>query len=128
MLATDRTRTKLRVKLSHDQNRDNVEFYLHCKFQSLPFCVRRRNGVTDRKSTKGADASVIACMQLADAYDSTYATMHTVDPWKHQNYGSMQAAELWKHASSRTMVACKQQNHGSMQTALRTMEAWKQQN
>ena len=41
--------TKLRVKLSHDQNRDNTEFYLHCKFQSLPFCVRRRNDVTDRK-------------------------------------------------------------------------------
>ena len=53
------SRTKLRVKLSHDQNRDNIEFYLHCKFQSLPFCVCRRNGVTDRNiSTKGADASV----------------------------------------------------------------------
>ena len=43
------SRTKLRVKLSHDKNRDNIEFYLHCKFQSLHFCVRRRNGVTDRK-------------------------------------------------------------------------------
>ena len=42
------SRTKLRIQVSHVQKRDNIEFYLHCKFQSLPFSVRRKNGVTDR--------------------------------------------------------------------------------
>ena len=45
---TDRTRTKLYIELSLVHNRDNIEFYLHCKFQSLPSSVRRKNGVTDR--------------------------------------------------------------------------------
>ena len=52
------SRTKLRVKLSHDQNRDNIEFYRHCKFQSLPFCVRRRNGATDRMTDRQHDYSM----------------------------------------------------------------------
>ena len=45
----DNSRTKLRIQVSNDGKRDVIELYLHCKFQSLPFCVRRRNGVTDRK-------------------------------------------------------------------------------
>ena len=46
---TDRTRTKLYIELSLVHNRDNIDFYLYCKFQSLPFSVCRKNGVTDRK-------------------------------------------------------------------------------
>ena len=42
------SRTKLRIQISHIHNRDNIEFYLYCKFQSLIFSVRRRNRVTDR--------------------------------------------------------------------------------
>ena len=42
------SRTKLCIELSLIHNRDNVELYLHCKFQSSPFSVRRKNGVTDR--------------------------------------------------------------------------------
>ena len=42
------SRTKLCIKLSLVHIRDNTEFYLHCKFQTLPFSVRRKNGVTDR--------------------------------------------------------------------------------
>ena len=30
-------------------------------------------------------SNMYASMQLADAYDSTYACMNAVDPWKHQN-------------------------------------------
>ena len=45
----DNSRTKLRIQVSNDEKRDIIELYLHCKFQSLTFCVRRRNGVTDRK-------------------------------------------------------------------------------
>ena len=54
------SRTKLCIELSLVHNRDNIEFYLHCKFQSLPFSLRRKNDVTDRQknSTTSADASV----------------------------------------------------------------------
>ena len=56
------SRTKLRMKLLHIQKRDNVEFYLCCKFQLSPFSVRRKtdvkDGVTNKLGTKGADASV----------------------------------------------------------------------
>ena len=62
------SRTKLRVKLSHDQNRDNIEFYLHCKFQSLPFCVRRRNGVTDRVTDSAARLLVSSPDHTSSAY------------------------------------------------------------
>ena len=43
------SRTKLRMKLSLAQKRDNIEFYLRCKFQSSQFSVRRKNDVTDRQ-------------------------------------------------------------------------------
>ena len=46
------SRTKLYIELSLVHNRDNIEFYLHCKFQSLPFSVRRKNGVTDRQNDR----------------------------------------------------------------------------
>ena len=46
------SRTKLCMELSLVHNRDNIEFYLHCKFQSLPFSVRRTNGVTDRQNDR----------------------------------------------------------------------------
>ena len=46
------------MKLLHIQKRDNVEFYLCCKFQLSPFSVRRKTVVTDGKIvTTGADAS-----------------------------------------------------------------------
>ena len=62
------SRTKLRMKLLYVQKRDNVEFYLCCKFQLSPFSVRRKtdvkDGMTDKQtnkrtknSTTGADAS-----------------------------------------------------------------------
>ena len=66
-----------------------------------------------------------ARMQLADAYDSTYACSRSMEASK-QYHGSMQAAELWKHASSRTMVAWKQQNYGSME--FEAAEPWKHAN
>ena len=43
------SRTKLRMKLLHIQKRDNVEFYLCCKFQLSPFSVRRKTDVKDGK-------------------------------------------------------------------------------
>ena len=43
------------MKLLHIQKRDNVEFYLCCKFQLSPFSVRRKTDV--KNSTTGADAS-----------------------------------------------------------------------
>ena len=47
------SRTKLRMKILHIQKRDNVEFYLCCKFQLSPFSVRRKtdvkDGVTDKR-------------------------------------------------------------------------------
>ena len=43
------SRTKLRMKLLHIQKRDNVEFYLWCKFQLSPFNVRRKTDVKDGK-------------------------------------------------------------------------------
>ena len=46
------SRTKLRIQISHVQNRDNVVFYLHCKFQSSPFSVRCKNSVTDRQTDR----------------------------------------------------------------------------
>ena len=49
------SRTKLCMELSLVHNRDNSEFYLHCKFQSLPSSVRRENGVTDRQTDRTTD-------------------------------------------------------------------------
>ena len=52
------SRTKLCIELSLIHNRDNVELYLHCKFQSSPFSVRRKNGVTDRQNDRQRDYSM----------------------------------------------------------------------
>ena len=52
------SRTKLCIELSLVHNRDNIEFYLHCKFQSLPLSVRRKNGVTDRQNDRQRDYSM----------------------------------------------------------------------
>ena len=52
------SRAKLCMELSLVQNRDNIEFYLHCKFQSLPSSVRRKNGVTDRTTGGQRDYSM----------------------------------------------------------------------
>ena len=46
------SRTKLCIELSLVHIRDNIKFYLHCKFQTLPFSVRRKNGVTDRQTDR----------------------------------------------------------------------------
>ena len=54
----DNSRTKLRIQVSNDEKRDIIELYLHCKFQSLTFCVRRRNGVTDRMT----DSTITVCL------------------------------------------------------------------
>ena len=43
------SRTKLRMKLLHVKKRDNVEFYLCCKFQLSPFSVRHKTDVKDGK-------------------------------------------------------------------------------
>ena len=52
------SRTKLCIELSLVHIRDNTEFYLHCKFQTLPFSVRRKNGVTDRLNDRQRDYSM----------------------------------------------------------------------
>ena len=52
------SRTKLCIELSLVHNRDNIEFYLYCKFQSLIFSVRRRNRVTDRLNDRQRDYSM----------------------------------------------------------------------
>ena len=46
------SRTKLHMKLLHVQKRDNIEFYLCCKFQRLPFSVRHKTDVTDGVTNK----------------------------------------------------------------------------
>ena len=56
------------MKLLYIQKRDNVEFYLCCKFQLSPFSVRRKTDVKDGNSTTGADAS--GEYQLAGIYKS----------------------------------------------------------
>ena len=56
------SRTKLCTELSLVHNRDNIEFYLHCKFQSLPSSVRRYNGVTDRTTDRQTDNAITVCL------------------------------------------------------------------
>ena len=56
--------TKLRIRLSHVQKRDNIMFYLRCKFQSLTFSVRSKTEVTDgtrhqRCRCLGGDACIL---------------------------------------------------------------------
>ena len=50
------SRTKLRMKILHFQKRDNVEFYLCCKFQLSPLSVRCKtdvkDGVTDKQTNE----------------------------------------------------------------------------
>ena len=41
------SRTKLCIEISLVHIRDNIDFYLHCKLQSLPFSVRRKNDGTE---------------------------------------------------------------------------------
>ena len=41
------SRTKLRMKLLNVEKRDNIEFYLCCKFQCSPFSVHCKTDVTD---------------------------------------------------------------------------------
>ena len=52
------SRTKLCIEMSLVHNRDNIEFYLHCKFESLPFSMRRKSGVTDRQNDRQRDYSM----------------------------------------------------------------------
>ena len=52
------SRTKLCIELSLVHNRDNIEFYLYCKFQSSPFSVRCKNSVTDRQNDRQRDYSM----------------------------------------------------------------------
>ena len=59
------SRTKLRMKLLHIQKRDNVEFYLCCKFQLLPFSVLCKTDVKDGTRHQGADASGGLCITAA---------------------------------------------------------------
>ena len=40
------------MKLLHIQKRDNVEFYLCCKFQLSPFSMRRKSDVKDGVTNK----------------------------------------------------------------------------
>ena len=55
------------MKLLHIQKRDNVEFYLFCKFQLSPFSVRRKtdvkNGVTDKQTNKLPYASALGIIK-----------------------------------------------------------------
>ena len=46
------SRTKLCIEISLVHIRDNIDFYLHCKCQSLPYSVRRKNDVTDRTTDR----------------------------------------------------------------------------
>ena len=41
------SRTKLRMKLLNVQKRDNIKFYLRCKFQCSQFSVRCKTDITD---------------------------------------------------------------------------------
>ena len=56
-------RTKLRMKLLHIQKRDNVEFYLCCKFQLSPFSVRRKTDVKDGVTNKQTDKRTTVCLR-----------------------------------------------------------------
>ena len=68
------SRTKLRIQISHIHKRDNIVFYLHCKFQSSPFSVRRKNSVTDRlkNSTSGC-----RCLGEMALYPQTQLSTNT---------------------------------------------------
>ena len=56
------SRTKLFIEISLVHIRDNIDFYLHCKFQSLHFSVRRKNDVTDRLTDRQTDNAITVCL------------------------------------------------------------------
>ena len=64
------SRSKLRMKLLHIQKRDNVEFYLCCKFQLSPFSVRRKtdvkDGVTDKQkiAVQCSEPGLVVCYAI----------------------------------------------------------------
>ena len=62
------SRTKLRMKLLYVQKRDNVEFYLCCKFQLSPFSVRRKtdvkDGMTDKQTNELLYASTLGIISV----------------------------------------------------------------
>ena len=51
------------MKLLHIQKRDNVEFYLCCKFQLSPFSVRRKTDVKDGVTNKQTDKRTTVCLR-----------------------------------------------------------------
>ena len=69
------SRTKLRMKLLYIQKRDNVEFYLCCKFQLSPFSVRRKtdvkDGMTDKQTNELLYASTLGIMNKTAVEEST---------------------------------------------------------
>ena len=64
------SRTKLRMKRLHIQKRDNVDFYLCCKFQLSAFSVRRKTDVTDGVTDKRNTGTV--CRGSAPRQNMTY--------------------------------------------------------
>ena len=62
------SRTKLCIEISLVHIRDNIDFYLHCKFQSSPFSVRRKNGVTDRQNDRQRDYGLQCSMPRGSAH------------------------------------------------------------
>ena len=78
------SRTKLCIEISLVHIRDNIDFYLHCKFQSLPFSVRRKHDVTDRQTTRLQYASWLRPPRHNDTYTNELLYVSWLRPPRHK--------------------------------------------
>ena len=71
------------MKLLHIQKRDNVEFYLCCKFQLSPFSVRRKtdvkDGVTDWQTNELPYASALGITNELPYASALFAIAYSRD-------------------------------------------------
>ena len=88
------SRTKLCIELSLIHNRDNVELYLHCKFQSSPFSVRRKNGVTDRLTDRQNDRQRDYSMPRGSAHRGIIKELELIEASKPLNFRDMDSLIL----------------------------------
>ena len=59
------------MKILHIQKRDNVEFYLCCKFQLSPFSVRRKTDVKDGVTDKLTNKRTTVCRGSAPRHNNS---------------------------------------------------------
>ena len=113
------SRMKLCIEISLVHIRDNIDFYLHCKFQSLPLSVRRKIDVTDRLTDRQRDYS----MPRGSAHRGITTDRHTTRLQYSMPRGSAHRGIMTDKLTTRLLYASwlrpPRHNHSSSSSSLR---------